>query len=59
MRQVTNFESQMGKFRIAEHCDLVGFFTWMAAQEGRRTEWVTRITAVNYLQAHNVTVKLG
>jgi hypothetical protein len=39
--------------------DLVRFFTWTAAQEGRRTDWMTRITAVNDLHAHNVTVKLG
>jgi hypothetical protein len=40
----------MGKVRVAEHCDLVGLFTWTTAQESSRTEWVTRITAANDLQ---------
>jgi len=49
----------MGKFRIAKYCDLMGFFTRTAAQESRRTKWMTRITAANDLHAHNVAVKLG
>ena len=47
------------KVRVAEHCDLVGLFTWTSAQESSRTEWVTRITAANDLHAHNVAVELG
>jgi hypothetical protein len=49
----------MGKFLVAEHCELVGFFTPATVQERRRTKWVTPIADANVLHAHKVAVKLG
>jgi hypothetical protein len=47
----------MDEFRVAEHCDLVGLVIRTTAQERRRTQRVSRITAANDLQAHHVPVK--